>query len=364
MARRHRHRGPTPRCEIVTVYTDGACINNGKKNSRCGSGVWFGQDDPRNRALRIPGDAQSNQVGKIAAVIAALEMIPPYQPVKIYTDSKYVIEGLTTHLESWENDGWINIKNALLFRKAAHLMRHESAKTTMQWVKGHDGIQGNEGSDALAKQGANKRHPDPLNLEILTEFDVQGAKLPTLTQATAYRGILERKEPEPRNTTEKHLQLARMAIKRITGEVETNAAIWRSTRKQAIRPIIQQFLYKTIRGTHLIGKYWRHINGYEERGTCLKCNKTESMGHILTQCTERTTQTVWRLAKDLWPHRTIPWLEVTLGTILGCGSIRLKPDRQGRNDRRRPHKKTYPGATRLFQILLSESAYLIWVLRC
>lgn len=61
----------------------------------------------------------------------------------------------------------------------------------MQWVKGHDGIEGNEGSDRLAKQGANKRLPDLLNLEIPTDFDIQGAKLPTLTQATAYRGILE-----------------------------------------------------------------------------------------------------------------------------------------------------------------------------
>jgi len=107
-------------------------MDNGRKNARCGSRIWFVQDELRNRALRIPGDAQSNQVGEIAAVIAAMEMVPPFQPVKIYTDSKYVIDGLTTHLETWENDGWIDIKNARLFRKAAHLMRHRSAKTTMQ----------------------------------------------------------------------------------------------------------------------------------------------------------------------------------------------------------------------------------------
>ena len=257
-------------------------MDNSRKNARCRSGVWFTQDDPRNRALRIPGEAQSNQVGEIATVIAAMEMVPPFQPVKIYTDSKYVIDGLTTHLESWENDGWINIKNARLFRKAAHLMRHRSTKTTMQWVKGHDGNPGNGASDALAKQGANKQHPDPLNLNILEEFDIQGAKLPTLTQATAYKGILEQKQHEPRNTTERNLQLTRTAIKRITGEIETNAAIWKHVRKKTIRPIVQQFLYKTIHGTHMIGGYWSHINGYEERERCATCNETESMSHILT----------------------------------------------------------------------------------
>jgi len=108
-----------------------------------------------------------------------------------------VIEGLTTHLESWENDRWIGIKNAKLFRKAAHLMRYRSARTTLQWVKGHNRVLGNEGSDALAKQEANKQTPNPLNLEIPKDFDIQRAKLPTLTQATMYKGILERKHTKP-----------------------------------------------------------------------------------------------------------------------------------------------------------------------
>ena len=140
-------------------------------------------------------------------IIAALEVVPHYQPAKILSDSKYVIEGLTTHLEPWENNGWIGIRNANLFKKAVHLLRCRSAKTTIKWVKGHNGNQGNKGSDTLAKQGANKRNPDPLNLEIPMDFEVLGAKLPTLMQATAYRGILERRKPEPHNTTKKNLNL-------------------------------------------------------------------------------------------------------------------------------------------------------------
>ena len=206
-------------------------------------------------------------------------------------------------------------------------MRHRSVRTTLQWVKGHDGIQGNEESDTLAKQGANKRNPDPLNLEIPKEFNVQGAKLLTLTQATAYRGILERKRPDVRNTSEENLQLTCIAIKQITHKLETNTTIWQSTRKKVIRPIIQQFLYKSIHRTHHIGKYWRNIEGYEERETCATCSETESMCHIQTRCIERSTQIVWRLAKDLWPHRNIPWPKITLGTILGCSSINLQSDR-------------------------------------
>ena len=51
-------------------------------------------------------------------------------------------------------------------------------------------------------------------------------------------------------------------------------------------------------------------------------------------------------------------------THLGCGNITLQPERPGRHNQRRQRKTTHRGPTRLFQIILSESAYLIWVLRC
>jgi len=35
----------------VTIYTDGVCFNNGKENTQCGSGIWFGNGDPRNKAI-------------------------------------------------------------------------------------------------------------------------------------------------------------------------------------------------------------------------------------------------------------------------------------------------------------------------
>ncbi|KAG1840058.1 hypothetical protein DFJ58DRAFT_667328 [Suillus subalutaceus] len=86
----------TPPTEI---YTDGSCINNGKENARCGSGIWIRENHPNNKSIRIPGKTQSNQAGEIAAILIGLQDINPLTPVTIITDSQYAIEGLTCHLK-------------------------------------------------------------------------------------------------------------------------------------------------------------------------------------------------------------------------------------------------------------------------
>ena len=215
-ASRPRAHGTILRNQQISAYTDGACFKNGKANAHCGSGIWFRPNQEQNKAIRVPGEEQSNQIGEIATIIVTAETIPQSWPLKIYTDSQYVIDSLTTHLREWESNGWIGVKNAQLFKKAAYVLRKCSAPTSFQWVKGHSGIEGNEKSDQLAKDGTNKRAPDELNLEIPKEFDLQGAKLATLTQAIAYKGILERRGPYTRPTTANNLELARDAIARYT----------------------------------------------------------------------------------------------------------------------------------------------------
>ena len=353
----------TLRLQEVNVYTDGACMNNGKLNARCGSGVWIGPNRENNKAIWVPRDRQSNQVGKIAAIIVALESTPRNQPLKITSDSKYAIEGLITHLGTWEDQGWIAIKNANFFKRAAFLMRRRTAETSFQWVKGHTGDEGSEGSDGLAKNGANKRDQDVLDLTVPKEFDLQGAKLATIMQALAYKGIKERHPPKDRDVTDRNLNLTRIALIGYTGEMETNELIWQSLQNPAIRLRIRQFLYKAMHGTQKIGEFWIHIPNFEERGICLTCRTVESMDHILFRCREPAVGRIWHLAKKAWPYREIPWPQISLGIVLGCGAITPQaPPRPGGNDHRQPSRNN--GATRLMQIIISESAYLIWVIRC
>jgi hypothetical protein len=113
-------------------------------------------------------------------------------------------------------------------------------------------------------------------------------------------------------------------------------------------------------GALRIGEFWSKILTYEHRTNCPHCpDTTETLDHILTECTHPTTRLVWKLVKQKWPDSEHNWPNIHQGHILGCGSI--KPNSDNDNEDTTSKKS---GITHLKRILLSESAYLIWTLRC
>jgi hypothetical protein len=93
----------------------------------------------------------------------------------------------------------------------------------------------------------------------------------------------------------------------------------------------------------------------------------ESMEHILVKCREKLTKLIWQLTREIWPEQTYKWPNISLGLILGSGSITAPKEdahlneQQVEHDRRVRHAK---GPTCLMHIVITESAHLIWVLRC
>ncbi|KAN0134431.1 hypothetical protein V8E53_007577, partial [Lactarius tabidus] len=160
-----------------------------------------------------------------------------------------------------------------------------------------------------------------------------------------------------------NLESIRQSVHTYQGTLETDKTIWNSIRKQTIRTRVQQFFFKAIHNTPMIGDVWLHIQGFERRGICRACEATESMDHILVGCTQETTTTIWKLTKESWDHNRYKWPTISLGAILGCGNLSAKRhDERPREQRQTTTNQR--GATRLLQILISEAAHLIWVLRC
>jgi hypothetical protein len=107
-------------------------------------------------------------------------------------------------------------------------------------------------------------------------------------------------------------------------------------------------MWKSMHGALKIGDYWSNIPGLEDRGECTLCGQTETMEHVLTICVTPTRKQIWDLMNSLWLKRHDEAFEPSLGNLLGRGMQNFTAALTGKN--------------RLYKILISESAFLIWKL--
>ncbi|MCA1909124.1 MAG: ribonuclease HI [Magnetospirillum sp.] len=138
--------------DCVEIFTDGACSGNP------GPGGW-------GAILRFKGvekelcggeaDTTNNRMEMMAAIIA-LETLTRPCAVTLYTDSQYVMKGMTEWLRGWKARGWKTadkkpVKNDDLWKRLdLACARHQ---IDWQWVKGHAGHPENERADQLARDG-------------------------------------------------------------------------------------------------------------------------------------------------------------------------------------------------------------------
>ncbi|TEB25662.1 ribonuclease H-like protein [Coprinellus micaceus] len=135
----------------MDVYVDGACLNNGRKNARAGSGAYWGPGCARNVSVRVP--VQTNNRAEVFAVLCVLRNESPQKPLHVYSDSEYVMESLITRGPQNAARGW-DVTNGDLLRDAASLLRRRPAPVTFIQVKGHIGLKPHDMADSLAKDGA------------------------------------------------------------------------------------------------------------------------------------------------------------------------------------------------------------------
>lgn len=133
----------------VEIFTDGACKGNP------GPGGWGAVMRSGATEKEISGgEAQTtNNRMEMTAAIEALNALKRPCQVTLYTDSKYVMDGITKWMFGWQKNGWKTadrkpVKNAELWQ--ALLAAAAPHKVSWQWVKGHAGHPENERADQLA----------------------------------------------------------------------------------------------------------------------------------------------------------------------------------------------------------------------
>ena len=138
---------------MIEVYTDGSCLGTP------GNGGWAFLVNIKGVISSRSGytlNTTNNQM-ELTAAIKAIEFLINYEEIRIYTDSNYVKNGITSWITNWKKNNWKTasknpVKNKDLWERLDKL--NYLKKIEWKWVKAHDTDKLNNEVDLLARQSA------------------------------------------------------------------------------------------------------------------------------------------------------------------------------------------------------------------
>lgn len=160
----------------VTIYTDGACIDNPGPGGY-GAVLIFGRHQ---KALCGGFRLTTNNRMELMAAIVALEALKTQCRVTLYSDSELLVKAMSEGwLHNWKKKGWKRGKkwvlNADLWQQLDTLCKRNEVH--FEWVKGHAGNWGNERAHELSMQAAKAGN---LQVDIAYEEGKTQMKPPSL----------------------------------------------------------------------------------------------------------------------------------------------------------------------------------------
>ena len=157
----------------IKLYTDGACRGNGQvadAPSGIGAVLLIPEKQPIYLKEKLNFKPNTNNKAEIFAVIRGLELLFEYyspfdknefvkDKLTIYSDSAYMINGITNWINDWRENNWMNSKKELVknkelweyLDKRIHFFEQDFDIEFVK-VKGHSGNKWNEKCDRLANE--------------------------------------------------------------------------------------------------------------------------------------------------------------------------------------------------------------------
>jgi len=192
-----------PAMKTVEIFTDGACSGNP------GPGGWGAILRFNGKTKELSGgEAETtNNRMELMAAISALNALKEPCGVLLHTDSKYVMDGISSWIHGWKRNGWKTsdkkpVKNGELWQALDKANSRHNVK--WHWVKGHAGHAENERADELARIGMTpfkKGAIAPLEGEMAGRRE-EGVRKAQATPSS--RSNANPAKPKPRRSTQSY----------------------------------------------------------------------------------------------------------------------------------------------------------------
>ncbi|KAH9831666.1 uncharacterized protein C8Q71DRAFT_715060 [Rhodofomes roseus] len=280
-------------------------------------------------------------------------MVPKDVPLHFICESDSLGTVLCNELDRWEGVDWRGISNREAWKAITNVLRQRCAVTTFRKANSKTEWDLMERGRSVATQLTRIG-----TLHIITpltdpRFNLSGVKILDLSQRLAYR-IIRSKKAIYRKATQRNLDSIIETLRRCDRHETSAQEIWISLKSKDLRKNVADFLWKCVHNAHRCGTFWKNIQGYEDRVECTYCGVPETMKHIMTECQAPGRDVIWDLAGTLWNKKQAEWTRPSYEEIIAVG---LK-------EWYTPKLKRRPLAERFWRIMISESAYMIWCLRC
>ncbi|URJ25296.1 ribonuclease HI [Candidatus Blochmannia ocreatus (nom. nud.)] len=141
-------------CKKIEIFTDGSCIGNPGPGG-CAAILIYKQ---YRKEFSIGYKLTTNNRMELMAAIIALESLKNSCQITLYTDSRYVCNGITQWIHAWKKHQWKNseeklVKNIDLWKRLdIAIQSHDIVQ--WNWLKSHIGHPDNERCDQLARLAA------------------------------------------------------------------------------------------------------------------------------------------------------------------------------------------------------------------
>ena len=160
------------RYPLVAVYADESCLGNGKQGDTPGGAGGLVEFQMRSGDLVCRDywisepDTTNNRMALQSVIQAFTHLSAKGERLSVVftTDSRYLVDGMTTWVHGWARKQWRKadgkpVENLALWHLALHAVSSGGHEVQWRWVKGHAGHPQNEWANHLATSAAaNQTH--------------------------------------------------------------------------------------------------------------------------------------------------------------------------------------------------------------